>query len=122
MTGFALVYVPFGNGVSLATLPCLLTYLVMWRMRDQAATFAWLIDFTFLIGWCAAIPRADLACLYPISPSSLAGAWPFPALSWLASLYRTHLPRWPVYSHAWSFTGSLAFVRELCLFPGPVII
>ena len=51
VAGLALVYIPFGNGVCLAILPCTLTYLVMWRLRDYAATFAWLIDFTFLIAW-----------------------------------------------------------------------
>ena len=63
LTGLVLVYVPFGNGVSLAILPCALTYLVMWRLRDYAATFAWLIDFTFLIAWCACLPCWNAHCL-----------------------------------------------------------
>ena len=51
VTGVALVYFPFGNGVVLAALPCLLTYLAMWRIREYASTLAWLVDFTYLIGW-----------------------------------------------------------------------
>ena len=51
VTGVALVYFPFGNGIVLAALPSLLTYLAMWRIREYASTLAWLVDFTFLIGW-----------------------------------------------------------------------
>ncbi|KAK9810978.1 hypothetical protein WJX73_003119 [Symbiochloris irregularis] len=49
-TGLALVYFPFGNGIVLAVLPSLLTYVAMWRIREYASTLAWLVDFTYLIG------------------------------------------------------------------------
>lgn len=48
-TGVALLYYPFGNGLVLALIPSLLTYLAMWRIREYASTLAWLVDFTYLI-------------------------------------------------------------------------
>lgn len=50
-TGVALLYYPFGNGLVLALIPSLLTYLAMWRIREYASTLAWLVDFTYLIAW-----------------------------------------------------------------------
>ena len=51
LTGFALIYYPFGNGCFHAFISSGATYLIMWRFRDHAATLAWLVDFMYLIGW-----------------------------------------------------------------------
>lgn len=51
MTGFALLYYPFGNGVFHLFVPTILTYLVMLQLQDYSATLSWLVNFTYLIGW-----------------------------------------------------------------------
>ena len=51
MTGFALLYYPFGNGVFHLFVPTILTYLVMLQFQDSSATLSWLVNFTYLIGW-----------------------------------------------------------------------
>ena len=45
------MYYPFGNGVFHLFVPSMLTYLAMWGLREKAGKIAWLIDFTYLIGW-----------------------------------------------------------------------
>ena len=50
-TGFCLIYYPFGNGCFHALVPSTLTYAVMRYLRPQAASLAWLINFSYLIGW-----------------------------------------------------------------------
>ena len=56
VTGFALLYYPFGNGVFHLFVPTILTYLVMLQFQDYSATLSWLVNFTYLIGWCADCP------------------------------------------------------------------
>ena len=56
VTGFALLYYPFGNGVFHLFVPTILTYLVMLQFQDSSATLSWLVNFTYLIGWCAYCP------------------------------------------------------------------
>ena len=51
VTGFALIYYPFGAGCFHALVPSTLTYFVLRSFRPQAARLAWLINFTYLIGW-----------------------------------------------------------------------
>lgn len=51
VTGFALIYYPFGLGCFHALVPSTLTYLVLRYLRPQAVRLAWLINFTYLIGW-----------------------------------------------------------------------
>ena len=62
VTGFALLYYPFGNGVFHLFVPTILTYLVMLQFQDYSATLSWLVNFTYLIGWCA-----DCPCLLQLS-------------------------------------------------------
>ncbi|KAA6421295.1 MAG: membrane bound O-acyl transferase family [Trebouxia sp. A1-2] len=49
VTGFCLIYYPFGNGCFHALVPSTLTYAIMRYMRPQAASLAWLINFCYLI-------------------------------------------------------------------------
>ena len=51
ITGFLLIYYPFGNGVFHAFVPAMITYFAMLAFRRQCGKLAWLIDFTYLIGW-----------------------------------------------------------------------
>ena len=51
VTGFALLYYPFGNGVFHLFVPTILTYLVMLQFQDYSATLSWIVNFTYLIGW-----------------------------------------------------------------------
>lgn len=51
ITGFALLYYPFGNGVFHLLVPSLLTYLVMLQVRENSATLSWVINFAYLIAW-----------------------------------------------------------------------
>ena len=51
VTGILLLYYPFGNGVVHLLLPSILTYLIMLRIREYAATLAWLVNFGYLISW-----------------------------------------------------------------------
>jgi len=51
VTGFALLYYPFGNGVFHLFVPTVLTYFVMLQFQDTSATLSWLVNFTYLIGW-----------------------------------------------------------------------
>ncbi|CAK0783622.1 hypothetical protein CVIRNUC_006821 [Coccomyxa viridis] len=50
VTGFALLYYPFGNGVFHLFVPTILTYLVMLQFQDYSATLSWIVNFTYLIG------------------------------------------------------------------------
>ncbi|KAK9819931.1 hypothetical protein WJX72_004021 [[Myrmecia] bisecta] len=50
LTGFFLVYYPFGNGCLHLVIAAVLTYFAMLIAREHAGTLAWLIDFTYLIG------------------------------------------------------------------------
>jgi len=56
VTGFCLIYYPFGNGCFHALVPSTLTYAIMRYMRPQAASLAWLINFCYLIAWCVMDP------------------------------------------------------------------
>ncbi|BDA41335.1 Lysophospholipid acyltransferase 2 [Coccomyxa sp. Obi] len=49
ITGFALLYYPFGNGVLHLLVPSILTYLVMLQVRENSATLSWVINFAYLI-------------------------------------------------------------------------
>ena len=49
VTGFLLVYYPFGNGCIHAFVPSLLVYACMRRFRQRCGTLAWLIAFPYLI-------------------------------------------------------------------------
>ncbi|DBA91841.1 TPA: hypothetical protein ACH3X1_015978 [Trebouxia sp. C0004] len=49
VTGFCLIYYPFGNGCFHALVPSTLTYAIMRYMRPQAASLAWFINFCYLI-------------------------------------------------------------------------
>ena len=51
VTGFGLLYYPFGNGVFHLFVPTVLTYFVMLQFQDTSATLSWLVNFTYLIGW-----------------------------------------------------------------------
>lgn len=51
ITGFCLIYYPFGSGCLHALVPSTITYVVMNVVRPQAASLAWIINFTYLIGW-----------------------------------------------------------------------
>ena len=52
ITGILLIYYPFGNGVFHAFVPSLITYAFMLVARKQCGRLAWLLDFSYLIGWC----------------------------------------------------------------------
>ncbi|EIE25092.1 membrane bound O-acyl transferase family protein [Coccomyxa subellipsoidea C-169] len=49
VTGFALLYYPFGIGVLHLLVPTFLTYLVMLQVRENSATLSWVINFAYLI-------------------------------------------------------------------------
>ncbi|KAK9864166.1 hypothetical protein WJX84_000212 [Apatococcus fuscideae] len=49
LTGFALIYYPFGNGCLHSLGPILLTYLAMIVARPYCGMLAWLIDFSYLV-------------------------------------------------------------------------
>jgi lysophospholipid acyltransferase len=51
VTGFALLFYPFGYGVLHLLVPSALTYLVMLQIREYSATLSWIINFTYLIAW-----------------------------------------------------------------------
>lgn len=51
ITGFALLFYPFGYGVFHLLVPTILTYLVMLQIREYSATLSWIINFTYLIAW-----------------------------------------------------------------------
>lgn len=51
ITGILLIYYPFGNGVFHAFVPSLVTYAFMLVARKQCGRLAWLVDFSYLIGW-----------------------------------------------------------------------
>ena len=51
ISGFCLIYYPFGSGCFHALVPSTITYVVMNIWRPQAASLAWIINFTYLIGW-----------------------------------------------------------------------
>ena len=53
ITGFLLLYYPFGNGVFHLFVPSLLTYLAMHQIQEYSATLSWVISFAYLIAWCA---------------------------------------------------------------------
>ena len=53
LTGFLLLYYPFGNGVFHLFVPSLLTYLAMHQIQEYSATLSWVISFAYLIAWCA---------------------------------------------------------------------
>ncbi|KAL3156423.1 hypothetical protein ABBQ38_000734 [Trebouxia sp. C0009 RCD-2024] len=50
VTGFCLIFYPFGYGCFHALVPSTLTYVMMGCLRPQAASLAWIINFTYLIG------------------------------------------------------------------------
>jgi len=52
VTGAALVYYPFGNDVLHALPTSLLTYLAMVLFPNKSGTWAWLINFPYLIALC----------------------------------------------------------------------
>ena len=49
ITGFLLVYYPFGSGVLQAAFPCMLTYLAMLLAPRSAGRIAWAVNFPYLI-------------------------------------------------------------------------
>lgn len=49
VTGFLLIYYPFGNGCIHAFVPSALVYFCMCRFRTHCGTLAWLIAFPYLI-------------------------------------------------------------------------
>jgi hypothetical protein len=49
VTGFLLVYYPFGNGCIHAFVPSLLIYACMRRIRQRCGTLAWAVAFPYLI-------------------------------------------------------------------------
>lgn len=49
VTGFLLIYYPFGNGCIHAFIPSTLVYVCMLRFRTHCGTLAWLIAFPYLI-------------------------------------------------------------------------
>jgi lysophospholipid acyltransferase len=51
ITGFLLIYYPFGGGVLNALVPAALSYVAMLRFREHAATLTWLTSFGYLL-WC----------------------------------------------------------------------
>ncbi len=51
VTGILLIYYPFGNGIFNAFVPTLVTYGFMLVARKQCGRLAWLVDFSYLIGW-----------------------------------------------------------------------
>mmetsp|Transcript_19134 Transcript_19134/g.57764 ORF Transcript_19134/g.57764 Transcript_19134/m.57764 type:complete len:484 (-) Transcript_19134:1770-3221(-) len=51
VSGFALIYYPFGAGVLNAFVPTALAYLTMWRVRQHCGTLTWIIAFGYLL-WC----------------------------------------------------------------------
>lgn len=51
VTGMLLIYYPFGNGIFHAFVPTLITYAFMLVARKQCGRLAWLVDFSYLIGW-----------------------------------------------------------------------
>jgi lysophospholipid acyltransferase len=51
VTGFLLIYYPFGNGCFHALVPSLLTYVAMVRIRQHCGTLSWLVTFTYLLIW-----------------------------------------------------------------------
>ena len=51
ITGFILIYYPFGSGVLNALVPAALSYVAMLRFREHAATLTWLTSFGYLLWW-----------------------------------------------------------------------
>lgn len=51
ITGFALLFYPFGYGVLHLLVPTILTYLVMLQIREYSATLSWVVNFTYLVAW-----------------------------------------------------------------------
>ena len=51
VTGFLLIYYPFGNSAFALLFPSAVTYLAMLRLRQHAATLSWLVTFSFLLYW-----------------------------------------------------------------------
>lgn len=49
VSGFLLIYYPFGNGCFHALIPSVLAYAAMRRYRARCGTAAWLIAFPYLI-------------------------------------------------------------------------
>ncbi|KDD76279.1 membrane-bound O-acyltransferase [Helicosporidium sp. ATCC 50920] len=49
LTGFALIYYPFGNGVFHAVFTSALTYAIMSRFRTHCGTLTWMTIFPYLI-------------------------------------------------------------------------
>lgn len=54
VTGFALIYYPFGNGCVHSLGPILITYLAMLVARPYCGIIAWLVDFSYLVYWWVA--------------------------------------------------------------------
>lgn len=52
VSGFLLIYYPFGNGTFHAIIPSLAVYVCMRRFRRSSGTLAWLIAFPYLILAC----------------------------------------------------------------------
>jgi lysophospholipid acyltransferase len=51
LSGFLLIYYPFGSGVFNALVPAAFSYLAMLRFREHAGTLTWLTSFGYLL-WC----------------------------------------------------------------------
>ncbi len=51
VSGFALIYYPFGAGCFNAFVPTALSYLTMWRLRQHCGTLTWIIAFGYLLWW-----------------------------------------------------------------------
>jgi hypothetical protein len=49
VTGFLLVYYPFGSGVLQALLPIVLTYMAMLLVPRSAGKLGWVICFPYLV-------------------------------------------------------------------------
>lgn len=62
LSGFLLIYYPFGSGVFNALVPAFFSYLAMLRFREHAGTLTWLTSFGYLLWWCGTGYLSPLAC------------------------------------------------------------
>ncbi len=51
VTGIALTYYPFGNGIFNLFLPIITTYAIMLQIREYAGTLSWVVNFSYLVFW-----------------------------------------------------------------------
>ena len=65
ISGFLLIYYPFGNGCFHAFVPAFLSYLAMLRLRQHAAVLSWLITFGYLLYWWSSVVLLSCVLLSP---------------------------------------------------------